>query len=220
MAKTVNHSRTRQHILRAALKSFARCGYAATSVRQIVADARVSKPALYYYFADKAQLFQALVDQAHDERYRLMQAAAERGRTVADKLEQIVAAVFEFSLRNRELMRLAFATAFAASGEAPGRGRCTEKGRRNYDFIRSLIEQGQVSGELDRRFSVDDLAMGIYGQLNSYVMVRLLVPDCPLDRQTAGQIVRLFLQGAASKPRKANGAGRATPSTRHLTSRS
>jgi AcrR family transcriptional regulator len=220
VAKTVNHSTTRQHILQAALKSFARCGYAATSVQHIVDAAGVSKPALYYYFADKAQLFQALVDQAHDERYRLMQTAAESGRTVAAKLEQIVAAVFEFSLRNRELMRLAFATAFAASGEAPGRGRCTQKGRRNYNFIRSLIEQGQVSGELDGRFGVDDLAMGIYGQLNSYVMVRLLVPDCPLDRRTAREIVRLFLQGAAHRQHKVNGAKRDTPSTRHSLSHS
>ena len=214
MAKTANHSITRAHILRAALRSFARCGYAATSVRQIVDDARVSKPALYYYFADKAQLFQALADQAHDERYCLMQAAAERGRTVAEKLEKIVAAIFEFSLRNRELMRLAFATAFAASGESPNGVKCAEKGRRNYEFVRSLIAQGQASGELDRRFSVDDLAMGIYGQLNSYVMVRLLVPDCPLDRRTAKQIVRLFLQGAARPQDKVNGARRATPSTR------
>jgi AcrR family transcriptional regulator len=220
MAKTVNHSTTRQHILRAALKSFARCGYAATSVRQIVDDAQVSKPALYYYFADKAQLFQALVDQAHDERYRLMQAAAQRGRTVAQKLEQVVAAVFEFSLRNRELMRLAFATAFAASGEAPGRVKCAGKGRRNYDFVRSLIEQGQISGELDRRYSVDELAMGIYGQLNSYVMVRLLVPGCPLDRRTARQIVRLFLEGAAARCPKANGVAYSTASTRHSFSRS
>jgi AcrR family transcriptional regulator len=208
MAHTANHSKTRAHILRAALRSFARCGYAATSVRQIVDDAKVSKPALYYYFADKAQLFQALVEQAHDERYHLMQAAAERGRTVAEKLEQVVAAVFEFSLRNRELMRLAFATAFAAAGEAPPGAKCAEKGRRNYEFVRSLIEQGQRSGELDRHFSVDELAMGIYGQLNSYVMVRLLVPDCPLDRQTAGQIVRLFLQGAAVHSHKPNGAAR------------
>jgi AcrR family transcriptional regulator len=206
MPKTANHSTTREHILRAALRSFARCGYAATSVRHIVDDAKVSKPALYYYFADKAQLFQALVDQAHDERYHLMQAAAQRGRTVADKLEEIVAAIFEFSVRNRELMRLAFATAFAAGGEAPGRAKCAEKGRRNYEFIRALIEQGQRSGELNRSFNVDDLAMGIYGQLNSYVIVRLLVPDCPLNRRTARQIVRLFMQGAAGGTPKNNGA--------------
>jgi AcrR family transcriptional regulator len=220
MAKTVTPSATRQHILQAALKSFARCGYAATSVQQIVDHAGVSKPALYYYFADKAQLFQALVDQAHDERYRLMRAAAHRGHTVAEKLEQIVTAIFEFSLRNRELMRLAFATAFAASGESPGSVKCLEKGRRNFALVRSLIEAGQASGELDRRFSVDDLAMGIYGQLNSYVMVRLLVPDCPLDRRTAKQIVRLFLQGAAGPQDKATGARRVIPSTRHTFFRS
>jgi AcrR family transcriptional regulator len=220
MANSANQSKTRQHILRAALKSFARCGYAATSVRQIVDDARVSKPALYYYFADKAQLFQALVDQAHEERYRLMQAAAERGRTVAEKLEKIMAAVFGFSLRNRELMRLAFATVFAASGESPSRVRCAKKGRRNYEFVRSLIAQGQASGELDLGFSVDELAMGIYGQLNSYVMVRLLVPDCPLDRRTARQIVRLFLEGAARRQPGANGATRAPTSTRYSFSRS
>jgi AcrR family transcriptional regulator len=220
MARTVNHSTTRQHILQAALKSFARCGYAATSVQHIVDDAGVSKPALYYYFADKAQLFQALVDQAHDERYRLMRAAAEQGRTVAEKLEQVVTAMFEFSLRNRELMRLAFATAFAAPGESPGRVKCLEKGRRNFEFVRSLIELGQASGELDPRFGVDDLAMGIYGQLNSYVMVRLLVPDCPLDRRTAKQIVRLFLEGAACRPHKTNGAKRITSPVPHSLSRS
>lgn len=214
MAKTVNHSNTRQHILQAALKSFARCGYAATSVQQIVDAAGVSKPALYYYFADKAQLFQALVDQAHDERYRLMQAAAEQGSTVVEKLEEVVAAIFQFSLRNRELMRLAFATAFAASGESPGRVKCRGKGRRNYEFVRGLIEAGQASGELADCFGVDDLAMGIYGQLNSYIMVRLLVPDCPLDRRTAKQIVRLFMQGASRPLAKVNGARRTLPSIR------
>ncbi len=201
MTKTVNHSdsATRQHLLQAALKNFARRGYTASSVQEIVDSARVSKPVLYYYFADKAQIFEALVDQAHDERYRLMQEAAGRRTTVAEKLEEIVAAIFEFSLRNRELMRLAFATAFAASGEAPGGPKCREKGRRNYNFIRCLIEEGQASGELSRRFSADDLAMGLYGQLNSYVMIRLLVPDCPLDRQTAKRIIRLFLTGAAAR---------------------
>ena len=183
--------------MQAALKSFADRGYAATSVRQIVSAANVSKPALYYYFKDKAGLFNALVEQAHDERFHLMQQAAGRGETLAQKLEEIAAAIFDFSVRNRDLMRLAFATAFAASGEAPGQTKCREKGQRTFEFFRGLIQAGQQTGELDRRFSVEELAMGIYGQLNSHVMMRLLVPECPLTRQTAKQIVRLFLEGAA-----------------------
>jgi TetR/AcrR family transcriptional regulator len=199
-----SESETRRQLLQAALKSFADRGYAATSVQEIVDAAHVSKPALYYYFKDKAGLFAALVDQAHDERYRLMQEAAEKGKTLAAKLEEIAAAIFDFSVRNRDLMRLAFATAFAASGESPDQTHCREKGQRAFDFIRRLIEAGQSTGELERAFSVDELAMGIYGQFNSHIMVRLLVPECPLDRRTARQIVRLFLDGAAG-PKRRNG---------------
>jgi len=198
VSKVLNSTETRQQILDAALKSFAHCGYAGTSVQQIVDGAGVSKPALYYYFADKAKLFGALVDRAHDERYQLMQEAAQRGDTLAEKLEEIVQAIFQFSLQNQELMRLQFATAFAASGEAPGGTRCREKGRRNFEFIKALIQRGQASGELARRFTVDELTMGIYGQLNSYVMLRLLMPDRTLNRETAKRIVQLFLKGAAS----------------------
>src|ERR1035437_9303093 len=77
MAKPVNHSDTRQQLLRAALKHFANSGYAATSVQHIVDDAKLSKPALYYHFKDKAGLFQALVHEAHAERYRMLCQAAE-----------------------------------------------------------------------------------------------------------------------------------------------
>ena len=96
-------------------------------------------------------------------------------------------------------MRLAFATAFAVSGEAPGKAKCRENGRRNFDFVRSVVEAGRASGELDRDFSADELTLAIYGLLNSYVMFRLLTPECPLDRRAARQIVRLFVQGAASQ---------------------
>ncbi|HEY5910310.1 MAG TPA: TetR/AcrR family transcriptional regulator [Verrucomicrobiae bacterium] len=202
MGKSVNHSdsATRQHLLDVALRCFARQGYAATSVREIVDAARVSKPVLYYYFADKADLFHAVVDSAHDERYRLMLAAARRGKTVRQRLEEMVADVFEYSLRNRELLRLTFATAFAMSAAVPGQSKCREKGRRNFELVRSVIEQGQAAGELTRQFSSLELALGIYGQVNSYVMFRLLVPDCPLNRDSAKEIVRLFLHGAAARP--------------------
>ena len=102
---------TRRQILRAALKRFANGGYAATSVQQIVGDAKVSKPALYYYFRDKAGLFQALVSEAHDERLQVVQQAAAGQPDIRGQLVEILAALFDYFHKNRELTRIAFATA-------------------------------------------------------------------------------------------------------------
>ena len=196
-------SQTRREILDAALKRFAHCGYAATSVQDIVSAARVSKPALYYYFPDKAGLYQALVDRAHDERYRLMRAATRRGATLAEQLEEILAALFEFLQENRELMRIAFATAFAAPGELPAQVTGLDKSLRNFEFIHGLMKRAVRDGLLDPRFGSRELAFGFYGHLNIYVMAHLLLPDCQLDRARARQIVSLFLAGAAAKKKTA-----------------
>jgi AcrR family transcriptional regulator len=147
MKARVQASATRQHILSSALRHFANNGYAAASVQRIVGDARVSKPSLYYYFPDKAGLFQALVDEAHDDRYRLMQNAAARGRRLKDKLVEILAALFDHLRRNRELMRISFATAFAAPGEVPEGLRCSDKCERNFELIRAMFQKARSEGE-------------------------------------------------------------------------
>jgi AcrR family transcriptional regulator len=201
-----NGNQTREQILAAALRRFAAGGYAAVSVQDIVSDARVTKPALYYYFPGKAHLYSALVDSAHDERYRLMQEAVRSGGTVLEQLQRIVASLFEFTRRNRDLMRLAFATAFAAPSELPEDVRALKKGRRNYEFVRDLIERAQAAGELDRQFDSEELAFGIYGQMNTYVMVHLMWPSCRLNQRTAQRVVELFLHGAKKKPRRRTGA--------------
>jgi AcrR family transcriptional regulator len=199
MAKDTLNSGTRRHILRAALKRFAHSGYAAASVKQIVDDARVSKPALYYYFGDKAGLFQSLVDEAHDERYRLMEAAAARTGDLKGQLVEVLAALFNFMRKNRELMRIAFSTAFAAPGELPEGLLYSQKCERNFEFIHSLMKKALAAGVLDKRFNSRELAFGFYGQLNAYLASHLLMHDCHLNRQTAGRIVELFLTGASAK---------------------
>ena len=197
MAKDV--SDTRQLILRAALKRFADAGYAATSVQHIVDDARVSKPALYYHFADKAGLFQALVHEAHDQRYRILREAAESSSGIRAQLENILAALFDYFRENRELMRISFATMFAAPGEVPEDLSCAEKCERNFEFVHSLIKRAQKSGELDKSFKSRELAFGFYGLANFHLVSHLVAPDCEPNRLTARKIVELFLAGAAPK---------------------
>lgn len=50
-----------QRLLDAAMLLFSRKGYAATSVRELVEQAGVTKPVLYYYFRNKAGLYLALI---------------------------------------------------------------------------------------------------------------------------------------------------------------
>ncbi|HVU28542.1 MAG TPA: TetR/AcrR family transcriptional regulator [Verrucomicrobiae bacterium] len=192
-------SATRQHVLRAALKRFADCGYAATSVQQIVGDAKVSKPALYYHFRDKAGLFEALVNEAHDGKFRVIQEAAARAKTFRGQAQEILVAVFDYFHKNRELTRIAFATAYAAPGELPPGLNHIKKCKRSLDFIHSLIKRAQKSGELDKKFDSWDLAYGFYGQTNFYVTAHLLIPNYHLDRKAAERVVELFLVGAGAK---------------------
>ncbi|HTY87311.1 MAG TPA: TetR/AcrR family transcriptional regulator [Candidatus Acidoferrum sp.] len=190
---------TRQQILRAALKRFANGGYAATSIQQIVGDAKVSKPALYYYFRDKAGLFQALVNEAHDERFQVVQQAAGRGRGIRAQLVEILAALFDYFHQNRELTRIAFATAFAAPGEVPPDLRYLDRCQRNLGFIRELIRRAQTAGELGDRFNNRDLAYGFYGLAHFFIASHLLMPDYRLNRRAAVRLVDLFLAGAEAK---------------------
>ncbi|HYG25212.1 MAG TPA: TetR/AcrR family transcriptional regulator [Verrucomicrobiae bacterium] len=198
-----NVSVTREQILQAALKHFAHSGYSATSVQQIVNDAAVSKPALYYYFKDKAGLFQSLVDEAHDERYRLMQAACRRSPDFKAQLVEIMASLSDYVQKNRELMRIAFATAFAAPGEVPAGLKCSEKCERNFEFIHGLMRKAHSAGLLDKRFDSRELAFVFYGQLNAHLVALLMSPDRTLDRKTAGRVAEMFLAGAAAKKRAA-----------------
>ena len=198
MTKVAIPNETRAQILRAAVKCFAHSGYAAASVQQIVSDARVSKPALYYYFKDKAGLFQALVSEAHDKKLQLMKEATGRVAGLRPQLVEILTGLFDYFGENRELMRISLATAFASPGELPAGLRYVDKCERNFEFLHSLMKQALETGELSSKFTSRELAFGFYGQANSYLMANLMVANCRLNRTTAERVVELFLTGAGT----------------------
>jgi AcrR family transcriptional regulator len=197
---------TRQLILNVALRHFANRGYAGTSVQDIVDEAKVAKPMLYYYFESKAGLFQALIDNAHDERYRILREAAEQHDGLKKKLDAILVALFDFIQNHREVVRLGFASAFAAPGELPAELSYKDKCRRNFEFIHDLMKEGLASGELDADFESCDLAMAWYGMMNIYVMGQIFQPETKYNVQTARKIVELFFRGADARRRR-KGAG-------------
>ena len=192
---------TRKHLLNVALRHFADRGYAGTSVQDIVDEAKVAKPMLYYYFDSKAGLYQALIDNAHDERFRILSEAAKDHQNLRAQLTAILIALFNFIQGHREVVRLAFATAFAAPGELPEQLCYKEKCQRNFEFLHDLMKEGVARGELDGRFDTRELTVAWYGLMNVYAMGQLLQPEIRYSKETAQNVVELFLYGAAAKKR-------------------
>ena len=123
------HGKTRllrsapQRLLDAGLKLFANRDYVlAPPSRTSREEAKVTKPTLYYYFENKEGLFQALVDQAMDERLHLMRQAAPPEKPTVDQLHYDAIRGHLTGLRaaaSLDLLRLTFAIAFAADGAYP-----------------------------------------------------------------------------------------------------
>lgn len=71
----------REHVLEAALLTFARYGYRKASMEDVARAADISRPGLYFYFASKRDLFRAAVTHALDGDV----AAAERSLADIDR---------------------------------------------------------------------------------------------------------------------------------------
>jgi len=224
MGKTT--SDPRQRLLDAGLKLFANRGYAGTAVQDITEEAKVTKPTLYYYFENKEGLFQALVDQAMDERLRLMREAAPPEKATVGQLTDIIAAVTDFAQRQPDLLRLCFSIAFAAEGEFPSGFKKRDKMHAAIQFVRGIIQAGLDRGVLNPAYNVDEVTQAYFHLIQHSIVLtiiesklrRLKPAMVPCPRMGPKRIVELFLGGAANpKASTANGS-QAKPALRKTVS--
>lgn len=202
----------RQRLLDAGLKLFANCGYAGTAVQDITEEAKVTKPTLYYYFGSKEGLFQALVEQAMDERLRLMQEAAPPEKPTLEQLSDMLVATTEFARRQPDLLRLCFSIAFAAEGEFPSNLRKNHKIHGTIQFVHGIIRTGLERGVLNPEYNADELTQAYFHQLQQSIVLTIIgpkfKPNAPdLKFMSSQRRLELFLNGAANpKPADKNGA--------------
>jgi AcrR family transcriptional regulator len=79
-------SATRDRVLRAADRLWSERGLHGASLDDIAREAAVTKPTVYYYFADKSALFTAVVSSALEAHGVGLRAAARHGTRARDRL--------------------------------------------------------------------------------------------------------------------------------------
>lgn len=144
------------HIARAAARLFASRGYDATSVREIVEAAGVTKPTLYYYFRSKEALGHALVS---DPLNRLCDEMGARLRAEPDAvsgLAGMIQAKLDFCVEDPDRARFFYALFFGplATGlSAEIVPVCDRMDAVFAESVRRVVEAGVVAPERAESFA-------------------------------------------------------------------
>jgi AcrR family transcriptional regulator len=152
----------RQRLLSAAAREFSAEGFDKASLGRIADDAGVSKPAVYYYFEDKADLYATVVREAWS------QLAPERDidldrlgpDTFWPALEAAHARTFERS-RHEPWLVSVWKLAYHPPPEGIAGGALTDVFDEGQRFLRALIRRGQALGAV-RTDLPEDLLIALF----------------------------------------------------------
>jgi TetR/AcrR family transcriptional regulator len=186
----------REAIRTAAIKLFAEEGFAATTTREICAQACITRPVLYYHFGSKEQLFYGLMLDAHNEFLKEATRASHRGKTAREKFIEVLAADFALNRCDPDLSMFFVRMVFAAEKGSPAL-KVVASGQ---DWLRVLVgiaREGVQQGELQGK--PGEIAEALMGIHLLYTMSFLLFGEPKLDRALASRIVDLLIWGCASR---------------------
>ena len=189
----------RERLMRAATELFTKKGYAATSVREIVEAAGVTKPVLYYYFGNKEGIYLKLMEEPFRRFQSLVAECRHGGGGPRERLMALFDRAFLLVLEYLEGARLMYAIYYGPPQGAP----FFDFDAYHRDFqqaVRELVEEGVRRGEL-RGENVEDMLWVLVGAFNVAMEEQLCGrPDRPagVDREGLRRMLRLILRGLSA----------------------
>lgn len=184
---------TTGQLLAAARHLFATDGYAATSLDAVVAEAGVTKGAVYHHFRGKAELFEAVYEH---EQARLSEELARAFGSKADPVEGAYAACRAFldASMDQGVQRITLLDAPSALGWERMREIEAEYG---LALIKSGIKAAIDAKRIARR-DVDSLAHLLFGALCEGAMYVVRADDPALARRRFEREVKALLDALAA----------------------
>jgi len=169
---------SRDAILDAALRCFAKRGYHETSVDDIATAARLSKGAIYWHFAGKRELFLALMDRALGYQAALAQAVAD-APDWRSALRELFTRAPEYVERELPLVKLSLQHVLQDGIDEGVRARSEQKQERWNAIVERQLARGVQDGTL-RAVAPEDVTLAIGAAISGLTLLRLTNPDLDL----------------------------------------
>jgi TetR/AcrR family transcriptional regulator len=170
---------TRLAILEAGEFVFADLGYAAARLEDVAERVGIRRASLVYYFRDKLELYEAVLEQAAGPLRERLLAVIERPAPVAERVEAVVAEYADYLGRRPTLARLTLRE--IADNDPARMQRLHRRAGGVLQRFAGLVAEGQRQGLFDPIDPVQLASMLIGAVVFHYTATPILAPDWQRD---------------------------------------
>ncbi len=190
---------TRDVLLAAAARVFVTRGYHGATIREIVGEAGLTSPALYYHFEGKEQLYVELIESARKRFRALVEEAVANHALAVRRLEGITAAYLRFGREDSVRLRFLYGQIFQPrEAGTPALGLDQFRG-----WLQVRIEEVLHEGITKRELVISDVPEArrlFMALLSGLLLEQAREPELPiLDESKADAVLQAFLGGVARR---------------------
>ncbi|MEW6718858.1 MAG: TetR/AcrR family transcriptional regulator [Thermodesulfobacteriota bacterium] len=196
----------RERLLGSAAALFASKGYAATTVREIVERAGVTKPAMYYYFRSKEGIYRDLMQGPLDGFVGRIESVMREKGTCRERLSRICLYAYDDFVRNLDLARILFSFYYGPPQGAPFVD-FDAVHLRFQDCVIRVLEDGIRGGEI-RRGNPADMMWVVAGAVNVVMELELCRPSQAVGRKGIERMLDVIFEGIAGNGARGKGKER------------
>ncbi len=187
----VDESGTRNTILEKAKSLFIEHGYRGLSMREIAEKVGVSKPALYYHFKDKEELFCAVLNSGLEEIGKMIDSIDNQPVTSLQKIGLFMEYVLTQPTEQRAVIRLG----------TQEMGQLSQQSRQLFNVsyhqqftgkLRTMIQTGIEQGEF-REMDAEIATWGLLGLMYPYLYPH--VGAVSLSDEKIESIISIYMKG-------------------------
>lgn len=188
----VQESGMRSTIIDKARSLFIEHGYHGLSMREIAEKVGVSKPALYYHFRDKEELFSAVLSSGLEQIGSRIDLISHQPVTSSKKISMFMEYILTQPTEQRAVIRLG--TQEIAQLSPASRQKFNEFYNRQFiGKLREMIQTGMEAGEF-REMDADIATWGLLGLMYPYLYPNHF-SSSSLSADTIELITSIYLKG-------------------------
>ncbi|MBE0569654.1 MAG: TetR/AcrR family transcriptional regulator [Deltaproteobacteria bacterium] len=196
----------RKRLLSGATELFASKGYAATTVREIVERAGVTKPVLYYYFRSKEGIYLDLMREPFGRFAAVVEETLHTGGSARERLLRLCLMAYDVFAENVDAARVMYSIYYGPPQGAPFID-FDDYHRLFREAVLQVVREGVLAREF-RRVDLHDAMWAVIGALNVAMEVELCHPPQSLGRDGVRRVLEIVFDGIAMNGKAAGKTGR------------